>query len=200
MHVQKLALQSAKYKALFENNDNLSEQVGPLCPFMFQSNLNFISLIYRRFTGIWKNIWSLRAIHWSGYTNRGSVILLKLITVLCRPLSILQITRGSCYLQQNKTVKYNWCQWHHTEDCHYPNLGWHLLWPKSQLPIYRALAGVDVWRVTMSSVLPFLSKPFGSSYSVQQSTVLGISVAIPAIRSTSWPPRFLEIVDASIDG
>jgi len=58
----------------------------------------------------------------------------------------------------------------------------------------------DVWRVTMSSVLPFLAKPFGSSYSVQQSTVLGISAAIPAIRSTSWPPRFLEIVDASIDG
>ncbi len=58
----------------------------------------------------------------------------------------------------------------------------------------------DVWRVTMSSVLPFLSKPFGSSYSAQQSTVLGISAAIPAIRSTSWPPRFLEIVDASIDG
>jgi hypothetical protein len=58
-----LALQSAKYKALLEKNHNLSEQVGPLCPFMFQSNLNFISLIYRRFTGIWRNIWSLRAIH-----------------------------------------------------------------------------------------------------------------------------------------
>ncbi len=52
----------------------------------------------------------------------------------------------------------------------------------------------------MSSVLPFLSKPFGSSYSAQQSTVLGISAAIPAIRSTSLPLRFLEIVDASIDG
>ncbi len=58
----------------------------------------------------------------------------------------------------------------------------------------------DVWRVTMSSVLPFLAKPFGSSYGVQQSTVLGILAAISAIRSTSWPPRFLEIVDASIDG
>jgi len=52
----------------------------------------------------------------------------------------------------------------------------------------------------MSSVLPFLAKPFGSSYSAQQSTVLGISAAISAIRSTSWPPRFLEIIDASIDG
>jgi hypothetical protein len=58
----------------------------------------------------------------------------------------------------------------------------------------------DVWRVTMSFVLPFLLKPFGSSYSAQQSTVLGISAAIPPIRSTSWPLRFLEIVDASIDG
>jgi hypothetical protein len=58
----------------------------------------------------------------------------------------------------------------------------------------------DVWRVTMSSVLPFLAKPSGSSYSAQQSTVPGISTAIPAIRSTSWPPRFLEIADASIDG
>ncbi len=58
----------------------------------------------------------------------------------------------------------------------------------------------DVWRVTMSFVLPFLAKPFGSSYGVQQSIVLGISAAISAIRSTSWPPRFLEIVDASIDG
>ncbi len=196
---------------------------------MFQSNLNFISLIYKRFTGIWRNIWSLRAIHCGGYTNRVSVILLKLITMLCRPLSMLQITRGSCYLQQNKTVKYNWCQWHHTKDCHCPNLGWHLLWPKSQLPIYRTSARVDeglgsycssvvaattmaatatfnttisqdVWKVTMSSVLPFLAKPFGSSYSAQQSIVLGISAAISAIRSTFWPPRFLEIVDASIDG
>ncbi len=52
----------------------------------------------------------------------------------------------------------------------------------------------------MSSVLPFLAKPFGSSYSAQQSIVLGISTAIPAIRSTSWLPRFLEIADASIDG
>jgi hypothetical protein len=52
----------------------------------------------------------------------------------------------------------------------------------------------------MSSVLPFLAKPFGASYSAQQSIVLGISAAIPAIRSTSWPPRFLEIADASIDG
>ncbi len=60
--------------------------------------------------------------------------------------------------------------------------------------------GQDVWRVTMSSVLPFLAKPFGSSYSAQQSTVLDISVTIPAIRSTSWPLRFLEIADASIDG
>ncbi len=60
--------------------------------------------------------------------------------------------------------------------------------------------GQDVWRVAMSSVLPFLAKPFGSSYSAQQSTVLGISAAIPTIRSTSWPPRFLEITDASIDG
>jgi hypothetical protein len=58
----------------------------------------------------------------------------------------------------------------------------------------------DVWRVTMSYVLPFLAKPFGSSYSAQQSTVLGILVAIPGGRSTSWPPRFLEIADASIDG
>jgi enterochelin esterase-like enzyme len=58
----------------------------------------------------------------------------------------------------------------------------------------------DVWRATMSSVLPFLSKPFGSSYSAQQSTVLGVSAAIPTIRSTYWPPRFLEIVDASING
>ncbi len=58
----------------------------------------------------------------------------------------------------------------------------------------------DVWRVTMSSVFLFLAKPFGSSYGVQQSTVLGISAAISAIRSTSWPPRFLEIIDASIDG
>jgi len=58
----------------------------------------------------------------------------------------------------------------------------------------------DVWRVNMFSVLPFLAKPFGSSYSAQQSTVLGISTAIPAIRSTFWPPRFLEIVDASING
>jgi len=58
----------------------------------------------------------------------------------------------------------------------------------------------DVWKVTMSSVLPFLAKPFGSSYSAQQSIVLGISAAISAIRSTFWPPRFLEIVDASIDG
>jgi hypothetical protein len=39
----------------------------------------------------------------------------------------------------------------------------------------------DVWRVTMSSVLPFLAKPSGSSYSAQQSTVPGISVAIPTI-------------------
>jgi hypothetical protein len=52
----------------------------------------------------------------------------------------------------------------------------------------------------MSSVLPFLAKPFGSSYSAQQSTVLGILAAIFAIRLTSWPPKFLEIVDASIDG
>jgi hypothetical protein len=58
----------------------------------------------------------------------------------------------------------------------------------------------DVWRVTMSSVLPFLAKPSGSSYSAQQSTVPSISATIPAIRSTSWPPRFLEIADASIDG
>jgi enterochelin esterase-like enzyme len=43
----------------------------------------------------------------------------------------------------------------------------------------------DVWRVIMSSVLPFLAKPFGSSYSAQQSTVLGISTAILAIQSTS---------------
>jgi len=43
----------------------------------------------------------------------------------------------------------------------------------------------DVWRVTMFSMLPFLAKPFGSSYSAQQSTVLGILAVIPAIRSTS---------------
>ncbi len=36
--------------------------------------------------------------------------------------------------------------------------------------------------------------------SAQQSTVPGISAASPAIQSTSWPPRFLEIADASIDG
>ncbi len=58
----------------------------------------------------------------------------------------------------------------------------------------------DVWRATLSSVLPFLAKPSGSSYSTQQSTVPGISAAIPAIQSTSWPPGFLEIADASIDG
>jgi hypothetical protein len=52
----------------------------------------------------------------------------------------------------------------------------------------------------MFSVLPFLAKPFGSSYSAQQSAVPGISTAILAIRLTSWPPRVLEIVDASIDG
>ncbi len=45
-----------------------------------------------------------------------------------------------------------------------------------------------------------LAKPSGSSYSAQQSRVPGISAAIPAIQSTSWPPRFLEIADASIDG
>jgi hypothetical protein len=58
----------------------------------------------------------------------------------------------------------------------------------------------DVWRATMSSVLPFLAKPSCSSYSAQQSTIPGISAAIPAIQSTSWPPGFLEIADASIDG
>ncbi len=43
----------------------------------------------------------------------------------------------------------------------------------------------DVWRVIMSSVLPFLAKPSSSSYSAQQSMVPGISAAILAIRSTS---------------